>query len=58
MAMSDQQWIATESTEPPGWTGARHPPTAKLGLLVYAGYLAIFYSVWAINDVDYPTIGG
>jgi len=56
--MSDQQWIATESTEPPGWTGARHPPTAKLGLLVYAGYLAIFYSVWAINDVDYPTIGG
>jgi membrane protease YdiL (CAAX protease family) len=42
---------------PTPWTGVRIQPSVALGLLVYAGYLAIFYATWAINDVDYDTIG-
>ena len=44
-------------TTPTPWTGVRFQPSVALGLLVYAGYLAIFYATWAINDVDYDTIG-
>ena len=48
--------IAPHSTPTP-WTNVRFQPSVALGLVVYAGYLAIFYTTWAINDVDYPTIG-
>jgi membrane protease YdiL (CAAX protease family) len=44
-------------TEPTPWTGVRFQPTFWLGFIVYAGYLAIFYTTWAVNDVDYETIG-
>lgn len=46
-----------DAMPPQRWTGVRIKPSIPLGLLVYAGYLAIFYAVWAINDVDYSTIG-
>jgi membrane protease YdiL (CAAX protease family) len=53
------QAITTEGdhTKPTPWTGVRFQPSVALGLLVYAGYLAIFYTTWAVNDVDYETIG-
>ncbi len=50
----DSQGVAPGSRP---WTGVRVPPTVAIGLLVYAGYLAIFYATWAINNVDYDTIG-
>lgn len=49
--------VAVPHGEPTAWTGVRFQPSVALGLLVYAGYLAIFYATWAINDVDYDTIG-
>lgn len=50
------------STIPPSPTavGEHHPrvkPSIGAGFFLYAGYLAIFYATWAINDVDYVTIG-
>ena len=35
----------------------KHAPSVKLGLLLYAGYLAIFFTTWTINGVDYNRIG-
>lgn len=35
----------------------RVAPTIWIGFAVYAGYLAIFYTTWAVNQVDYTTIG-
>jgi len=35
----------------------RVPPRVSIGLAVYAGYLAIFYTTWVVNQVDYETIG-
>jgi uncharacterized protein len=32
-------------------------PTILLGFLLYAGYLAIFFTTWTINKVDYNRIG-
>jgi len=32
-------------------------PTPWIGLGLYAGYLAIFYATWAVNGVDYLSIG-
>lgn len=32
-------------------------PTVGAGLLLYLGYLAIFFTTWAINGVDYTRIG-
>lgn len=32
-------------------------PSVGLGLLVYAGYLAVFFCVWTLNGVDYLRIG-
>lgn len=32
-------------------------PSVAAALGVYVGYLAIFFAVWIINDVDYMTIG-
>ncbi len=55
--MVDQTIDAEAHTTPTPWTGVRFQPSVALGLLVYAGYLAIFYATWAINDVDYDTIG-
>lgn len=37
--------------------GPRVKPSVGAGLVLYVGYLAIFYTTWKINDVDYPTIG-
>lgn len=46
-----------DHTTPTPWEGVRFQPSVALGLLVYAGYLAIFYATWKINNVDYDTIG-
>ena len=35
----------------------KHQPSVRLGMLLYLGYLAIFFSTWAINGVDYNRIG-
>lgn len=35
----------------------RYPPSIKLGFLLYFGYLAIFYTTWVVNGVDYQRIG-
>jgi membrane protease YdiL (CAAX protease family) len=35
----------------------KHQPSVGLGMLLYLGYLAIFFSTWAINGVDYNRIG-
>jgi hypothetical protein len=32
-------------------------PTVTLGMLLYLGYLAIFFAAWTINGVDYNRIG-
>ena len=40
-----------------GTTPFRVRPTVALGVAVYVVYLAIFYTTWAINDVDYGSIG-
>lgn len=37
--------------------GFRVRPAVWLGLLAYAGYLAVFCSVWIVNGIDYPHIG-
>jgi membrane protease YdiL (CAAX protease family) len=41
----------------PAWTGVRVQPSVPIALGAYAAYLAVFFLVWIINDVDYPTIG-
>jgi hypothetical protein len=32
-------------------------PTILVGVLLYLGYLAIFFAVWIVNNVDYTHIG-
>lgn len=46
-----------DHTTPTPWERVRFQPSVVLGLVVYAGYLAIFYATWKINNVDYDTIG-
>ena len=41
----------------PETASAMRKPTPGMGLLLYAGYLAIFFTTWAINGVDYLRIG-
>lgn len=45
------------SSEPAGVPTPRVKPSIGAGFFLYAGYLAIFYTTWAVNGVDYPTIG-
>lgn len=35
----------------------KRKPSVWLGMLLYFGYLAVFFSTWAINGVDYNRIG-
>jgi len=35
----------------------RFAPSVAIGVGVYVGYLAIFYTTWAVNHVDYTHIG-
>lgn len=35
----------------------RYPPRPLTGLLVFLGYLAVFYGVWIVTSVDYTSIG-
>ena len=35
----------------------RDLPSVHLGLMLYLGYLAIFFSTWVVNGVDYNRIG-
>ncbi|NTW64175.1 MAG: CPBP family intramembrane metalloprotease [Chlorobiaceae bacterium] len=35
----------------------KRQPSVRTGLLLYAGYLAIFFTTWTINGVDYLRIG-
>jgi membrane protease YdiL (CAAX protease family) len=51
--MTEVEQGSTASTAP----GPRVKPSIAAGFVLYVGYLAIFYATWAINDVDYPTIG-
>ena len=41
----------------PKYPGMRVQPSIGAGLVLYVGYLAIFFTTWVVNDVDYPTIG-
>lgn len=34
-----------------------HKPSVMMGILLYLGYLAIFFTTWTINGVDYMRIG-
>jgi len=45
------------TTPSPTPSPASHPPSVTKGLLVYAGYLAVFFTTWAINGADYNRIG-
>jgi uncharacterized protein len=50
--------VDVEGAGPVG--GQRHyrvKPSVWAGLVVYAAYLAVFYTTWAVNDVDYDNIG-
>ncbi len=38
-------------------SSCRIAPSLQIALLLYLGYLAIFYATWALNDVDYLRIG-
>lgn len=35
----------------------KRAPSIELGLLLYAGYLAIFFTTWVVNGIDYVRIG-
>lgn len=35
----------------------RHAPRPLTGILVFLGYLVVFYGVWIINGIDYDNIG-
>ena len=35
----------------------RNPPTVRIALLLYTGYLALFFGTWSVNGVDYNRIG-
>lgn len=48
---------STSAASPAPARTFRVKPSIAIGLAVYAGYLAIFYTTWAINDVDYEHIG-
>lgn len=36
---------------------SRHQPSVRSGALLYLGYLAVFFTVWTVNRVDYTRIG-
>lgn len=36
---------------------SRRSPSVWMGLLLYSGYLAIFFTTWTVNGVDYQRIG-
>ncbi len=36
---------------------SRRKPSVWMGMLLYLGYLAVFFSTWTINGVDYNRIG-
>ena len=38
-------------------TALRHQPSVAWGLMLYVGYLTVFFAAWAINGVDYLRIG-
>jgi uncharacterized protein len=35
----------------------RDKPSVRTGILLYLGYLAVFFSIWILNGVDYNRIG-
>lgn len=37
--------------------GSSRAPSVRLGVALYLGYLAVFFTTWAINRVDYTRIG-
>ncbi len=36
---------------------SKHQPSLRMGILLYLGYLAIFFATWTINGIDYNRIG-
>ena len=40
-----------------GQASPKHQPSVRMALLLYLGYLAIFFTTWTINGVDYQRIG-
>ena len=49
--------MSTEVDAPASAGGPRVQPSIGAGVFLYAGYLAVFYTTWAVNGVDYTTIG-
>jgi hypothetical protein len=41
----------------PQLAAPRVAPSVAAALVLYAGYLALFFTTWVVNDVDYMTIG-
>lgn len=46
--------MSSTSTKP---TGAIRQPSVRMGIFLYLGYLAVFFTTWIINGVDYNRIG-
>jgi len=44
-------------TSQTGQNPTRNEPSIGVGVLLYVGYLAIFFTTWTINGVDYNRIG-
>ena len=38
-------------------TGTRVRPRVWVGVLAFLGYLAVFYTIWIVNGIDYTRIG-
>lgn len=55
--MSDSQQNTLGDGERAVVTKVRVKPTIAIGLGIYLLYLAVFFAVWTINNVDYPQIG-
>jgi hypothetical protein len=36
---------------------SRRKPSVWIGILLYLGYLVVFFSTWSINGVEYNRIG-
>lgn len=40
-----------------GYAQLKYAPSLRIGLFLYLGYLAVFFTTWIINGVDYNRIG-
>lgn len=54
VAVSSGATVNSETTDP---SPLKYPPSIRGGVVLYLGYLAIFFATWAMNGVDYNRIG-